>query len=169
MAIYSRSQSSAESLAASLPESLRPNVAIYYSLPAAPGKSLDDLLARSDVAAVDIALPIPRQPEVVEKAIKAGKHVLSEKPVAADVEGAQKLIEWYHGLGRENKPLWGVAENFRYMESLKFAGGKVEELLSAQAGAKLVTFRLERYGYVEADNRYFNTECEFFKWIKGST
>ncbi|KAK3984891.1 oxidoreductase-like protein [Cladorrhinum sp. PSN332] len=152
LAIYSRSQSSAETLAASLPESVAQNVSLYYSSPATPGKSLDDLLARSDIAAVDIALPILHQPEVIEKAIKAGKHVLSEKPVAGDIQEAQRLIVWHRGLG-EKKPLWGVAENFRYMESLGFAGEKVKEL-----GGKLVTFKLERYGYVDADSKYFNTE-----------
>ncbi|KAK4159982.1 oxidoreductase-like protein [Cladorrhinum sp. PSN259] len=152
-AIYSRSQSSAESLAASLPDSVRQDVQLYYASPATQGKSLDDLLARSDIQAVDIALPILHQPEVIEKSIKAGKHVLSEKPVAGDVEGAKKLIEWYHGLDANKKPLWGVAENFRYMESLKFAGDKVREL-----GGKLATFKLERYGFVKADDRYFKTE-----------
>ena len=81
--------------------------------------------------------------------------MLSEKPVAGDVEGAQKLIGWYEGLG-EGRPLWGVAENFRYMESLRYAAERVGAI-----GGKLVTFRLEKYGFVRSDNKYFNTECEF--------
>jgi predicted dehydrogenase len=93
----------------------------------------------------------------VEKALKAGKHVLSEKPVAGDVEGAQKLIKWYEGLG-DGRPLWGVAENFRYMESLRYAAERVEAI-----GGKLLTFRLEKYGFVRSDNKYFNTECELFR------
>ncbi|KAK4224807.1 oxidoreductase-like protein [Podospora fimiseda] len=153
LAIYSRSRTTAESLLASLPSSLTQNISIYYSSPPTEGKSLEDLLARSDIQAVDIALPILHQPAVIEQCIKAGKHVLSEKPVAGDIVDAATLIGWYYGLGEGKKALWAVAENFRYMESLKFAGEKVKEL-----GGKFLTFRLERYGYVEADNRYFKTE-----------
>lgn len=39
---------------------------------------LDELLKREDIDAVIVALPIPKQPEIIEKALKAGKHVLSE-------------------------------------------------------------------------------------------
>jgi predicted dehydrogenase len=131
-------------------------VAIYFDSPSVAGKSLDDLLKRDDIAAVDVALPILHQPGVVEKALRAGKHVLSEKPVAGDIEGAQTLIAWYEGLGNE-KPLWGVAENWRYMESLRYAAQKVAEI-----GGALVTFRLHKYGFVRSDNKYFNTECKSF-------
>ena len=126
---------------------------VYFDSPVVEGKSLDDLLKRDDIAAVDIALPILHQPGVVEKSIKAGKHVLSEKPVAGDIEGAEKLIAWYEGLG-DGKPLWGVAENWRYMESMRYAAQKVGEI-----GGSLVAFRLHKYGAVQLDNKYFNTEC----------
>lgn len=129
-------------------------MAVYFDSPAVEGKSLDDLLKRDDIAAVDVALPILHQPGVVEKALKAGKHVLSEKPVAGDVEDAKRLIAWYEGLG-SGKPLWGVAENWRYMESLRYAAQRVEEI-----GGKLVTFSLQKHGFVRSDNKYFNTECE---------
>ncbi|KAL2134075.1 hypothetical protein VTI74DRAFT_1071 [Chaetomium olivicolor] len=148
-AVYSRSQQSAEALAAGSKDPS--SVAIYFDTPAVEGKSLDDLLRRDDIAAVDIVLPILHQPGVVEKAIKAGKHVLSEKPVSGDIESAQKLIAWYEGLG-SGKPLWGVAENFRYMESLRYAAQKVGEV-----GGKLATFRLQQNAYVRPDNKYFNT------------
>lgn len=36
------------------------------------------MLKREDVQAVIVALPISSQPEIIEKAWKAGKHVLSE-------------------------------------------------------------------------------------------
>ena len=152
-AVYSRSQKSAEALAAASKDPS--SVAVYYDSPAAEGKSLDDLLRRDDIVAVDIALPIVHQPSVIEKAIKAGKHVLSEKPVAADIAGAEKLLAWYEGLGAD-KPLWAVAENFRFMGSLEYAAEQVKEI-----GGKVVSFRLHKYGFVESDNKYFNTECSF--------
>jgi len=98
-------------------------------------------------------LPIPHQPSVIRKALAAGKHVLSEKPIAGNVVDGQELLEWYSRLG-ERKPVWGVAENFRFMESLAYAAQKVKEI-----GGLLRTFRLEKYGFVGVDDKYFNTEC----------
>ncbi|KAJ4288732.1 hypothetical protein N0V88_007266 [Collariella sp. IMI 366227] len=149
-AVYSRSQQSAESLASASKDPS--SVAIYFDTPTVPGKSLDDLLSRSDIAAVNVALPILHQPEVVRKALTAGKHVLSEKPVAGDVEGAKELIAWYEGMG-DGRPLWGVAENFRYMESLRYARERVEEVRGG-----LTAFRLQMNAFVRPENKYFQTE-----------
>ncbi|KAL2018606.1 hypothetical protein VTK56DRAFT_576 [Thermocarpiscus australiensis] len=148
-AVYSRSHQSAQALAAASKDPAA--VSVYYDSPAA-GRSLDDLLRRDDVAAVVVALPILHQPGVVEKALRAGKHVLSEKPVAGDVEGAQRLVAWYEALG-SGRPVWGVAENFRFMESLWYAAERVREV-----GGRVVTFRLQRYGFMAPDNKYLNTE-----------
>ncbi len=153
-AVYSRSQASAAALAAASKDPA--SVDVYYDSPAAAGKSLDDLLARADIAAVVVALPILHQPGVVEKALKAGKHVLSEKPVAGDVADGKRLVAWHEALG-EARPLWAVAENWRYMESIRYAAQKLGEI-----GGELVAFRLFKYGFVYPDNKYFKTECEFF-------
>ena len=52
-----------------------------------------DLLARDDVAVVDIAThPAARAP-LVEDAIDAGKHVLSQKPFVLDVNVGERLVE----------------------------------------------------------------------------
>lgn len=68
-AVYSRSRKSAEAL---IPNG---NVDIY-SDDSGSGKGLDNLLSRSDIQAVDVALPINNQPDVIRKALKAGKHVV---------------------------------------------------------------------------------------------
>ncbi|KAK3291201.1 oxidoreductase-like protein [Chaetomium fimeti] len=148
-AVYSRSQHSAEALAAASRDPS--SVAIYFDSPAVAGKSLDDLLQRADIAAVDVVLPILQQPAVIDKALRAGKHVLSEKPIAGDIDGAKQLIASYEGLGGA-APLWGVAENWRYLESLCYAAEKVREI-----GGELVTFKLQKYGSMKPDNKYFNT------------
>ncbi|VBB80435.1 Putative Oxidoreductase [Podospora comata] len=152
-AVYSRSQTSSVALADALPAD-GPKPDIYYDSPSEPGRGLADLLKRDDIVAVDVALPILAQPEVIKAALKAGKHVLSEKPVAADVKGARELIKWYETeLPAEKKPLWGVAENFRYMKSLVFAGEEVKRI-----GGRVVSFKLEKFGWVAEDNKYFNTQ-----------
>ncbi|KAK3342560.1 hypothetical protein B0H65DRAFT_223273 [Neurospora tetraspora] len=156
-AIYSRSESSANTLASAASSP----VDVYYDVPTGTGeanvgpeeKTLDALLARTDIDAVVIALPILAQPAVIQKALKAGKHVLSEKPVAKDVEAAKELVGFYEALGGEKKPLWAVAENFRYTPSLIKAAQRVKEV-----GGKLTTFRLNMNGWVEEGNKYFKTE-----------
>jgi len=84
-AIYSRSEASATALAKSA------DVDAYFDSPKSPSKSLDDLLQRKDIHAVIIALPILVQPAIIKKALSAGKHVLSEKPIATDVATAEGL------------------------------------------------------------------------------
>ncbi|KAK0617577.1 hypothetical protein B0T14DRAFT_547337 [Immersiella caudata] len=152
-AIYSRSQKSAEDVASAF----KATAGIYYDVPSAEDaaadetKSLDALLARNDISGVIIALPILAQPSIVKKAISAGKHVLSEKPVAGDIATAEKLISWYNSLP-EPKPLWGVAENFRYIDALEYAAAQIKEI-----GGDLRTFRLSRYGWVAEGDKYLNT------------
>ncbi|KAK3940409.1 hypothetical protein QBC46DRAFT_385315 [Diplogelasinospora grovesii] len=156
-AVWSRSESSAQALAAAV-KSGAGSVDIYHGYSpsaAAAGKSLDDLLKREDVEGVIIALPILSQPDVVEKALRAGKHVLSEKPIAGDVQKGQELVSMYRGLA-DGRPIWAVAENFRYTASLVYAAQKVKEL--REVGGELTTFRLQQNGFVKRDNKYWNTE-----------
>lgn len=72
---------------------------------------LEAVLANKEIDAVLFVLPITKQPDLVRKAWKAGKHVLSEKPLARDVKEAVELIEEYE---RDYKPkglIWRVAES----------------------------------------------------------
>ncbi|KAK3693169.1 oxidoreductase-like protein [Podospora appendiculata] len=149
-AVYSRSQKSAEALAAAAANAS--SIDVYFDSPSVPGKSLDDLLARADVAAVIIALPILTQPAAVQKALTAGKHVLSEKPVASDLDSANQLLAWYGNLGSA-APIWAVAENFRFITSLNYAAEQVKKI-----GGSVTTFRLQMNSFVEPENKYFNTE-----------
>lgn len=52
-----------------------------------------DLLARSDVDAVLISLPIPLNLPVTTAALEAGKHVICEKPTGKDEAEARAFIE----------------------------------------------------------------------------
>lgn len=51
-----------------------------------------DLLADPDIDVVDICLPTDKHEAVVLDAIKAGKHVLVEKPIAVDLKSANKMV-----------------------------------------------------------------------------
>lgn len=75
-----------------------------------------------------IALPIRNQPEFIEAALKAGKHVLAEKPVGPDVESAKKLISWYRKIAAEKKVTWAVAEQFRFLPKYVWAAEQARTL-----------------------------------------
>ena len=68
------------------------------------------LLARDDVHAVSICLPDFLHEEVAVAAADAGKHILCEKPLAASVEGADRMIKHWRSRGVE----LGLVMNHRY-------------------------------------------------------
>ena len=54
---------------------------------------VDDLIADSDVNAIYVGTPPSVHAEIVEKAAKAGKHVLCEKPMSPSVAECQSMID----------------------------------------------------------------------------
>lgn len=98
-AVYSRTREHAESAAALVP----------YSVDITT--DLDPLLERDDLDAFDVVLPIQVLPRVVEAALATGKHVISEKPVAPDVQTGLRLLQ------ARGDQVWMVGENWRYNES----------------------------------------------------
>lgn len=124
---------------------------VYFDCPARGGNSLDDLLQRPDIEAVIICLPITVQAEVTKKALASGKHVLSEKPIAADVERAKDLIQFRQQLS--SKPVWLVAENFRFLDAIAYGHSKVKEI-----GGDLVTFHTNVFTLVDEKDKFYQTE-----------
>lgn len=144
--VYSRSLKSAQSLGTNASD------VDLYSEDSGSGKGLDDLLARKDISAVIIALPIKNQPEYIRRALTAGKHVLSEKPVAENVKDAVELIEWYEKEIAPKGTTWGVAENARFWANTSRAGDERKRL-----GGRTLTFRARVNTLVEG-GKYFETE-----------
>ncbi|KAJ5488702.1 hypothetical protein N7539_003592 [Penicillium diatomitis] len=144
-AIYSRSLKSARDLASGAPN------CDLYSDDSGHGKTYEDLLARSDIGAVIIGLPILVQPGFIKKALFAGKHVLSEKPIAKDVIAARELLQWYQTTCDVHHRIWAVGENFRYMTKFLFAAEKVHAM------GKVRRFRVNVQSLVQQDNRYYLT------------
>lgn len=99
VAIFSRTEKTARARAADCPGP----VDIYTDL--------DALLERADIEAVDVALPIQNVPDGVKAALKAGKHVISEKPMAPSVAIGRELLDAYQSYPGQ---VWMVAENVRY-------------------------------------------------------
>lgn len=95
------------------------------------------------------SLPILVQPEFIKKALTAGKHVLSEKPIAKDVATAQELLKWYKSSIDSSKIFWVVGENFRYLTKFIFAAEQVSKL------GKVKNFRVNVHSLMNAENKYF--------------
>ncbi len=68
------------------------------------------LLRRDDIEAVTVCVPIISNCKIVEDALKAGKHVLAEKPIAANIEQATQMLEFPARYQR----VMMIAENSRY-------------------------------------------------------
>jgi predicted dehydrogenase len=56
-------------------------------------RSLEELLGDPDVEIVDVATHPQARPELIRRALDAGKHVLAQKPLALELETARALVE----------------------------------------------------------------------------
>jgi predicted dehydrogenase len=111
--------------------------------------SAEELLALPEVEAVFISLPIDAQPALVLQALRAGKPVASEKPVAPSSAAGRKLIQ---AAARFSTP-WLVAENYAFMPA-------IARLSSWVAAGRLGEIRLlEAYQltFMQSKNPYFKT------------
>ena len=138
VAVYSQTRASASGLVDQMAES----VDIYTDLAA--------LLARPDIEAVDIVLPITVMPNVVARVLQAGKHVVSEKPIAPDVATGRRLLARY---AEHPGQVWMVAENWRYEDAFEQAA---EVIRAGEIGRPLLCdWTLHKP--ITPDNEYYQT------------
>ena len=138
VAIYSRSRATAQALAEHIPH------AVDIST------DLDALLARPDIEAVDVVLPIAALPATITRTLAAGKHTLSEKPIAADViTGRQLLAQYTH----HANAIWMVGENWRYEAAFVQAA---EMIHRGDIGTPL-TCHWALFTPITANSKYYHT------------
>jgi predicted dehydrogenase len=83
-----------------------------------------ELLARDDVDAVLISLPIPLNATVARESLEAGKHVICEKPPGANEEEARSLIEVERA---HPDQVLLIAENYFYRDDVRYAKSLIQE------------------------------------------
>ncbi len=76
-----------------------------------------DLLAADDVDAVLISLPIYLTAQVLMESVRAGKHVIAEKPLAANLAQGQEVLAAVRGA----PVVVEIAENYHYRPSIRQA------------------------------------------------
>ena len=108
-----------------------------------------ELLRRDDVEAVDIILPIHLNYRVTRDALEAGKHVIVEKPLAANLRDARKMIGFP---GRYHRVMM-VAENCRYQSVYL----KMAELLRRGIIGKPFAAVWNSFQRMSTDNVYAQT------------
>lgn len=122
VAVYNRTLSKAEALAKSIGAEVR-----------ATG-DVESVLRDDNIDAVAIALPVAPMPGMVQRALEAGKHVLSEKPISGTVAEGKKLLEVYAG---RQQQVWMIGEQWRFEDAFVKAGdmirnGEIGEIRFAQ-------------------------------------
>jgi predicted dehydrogenase len=80
----------------------------------------------------DLHLPLVRE------ALRAGKHVVCEKPLASDLQGAEKLTEWAQLSGRQTT----ICQNYRFLPL-------IAELAARVAGGDLGPVHLARGSFLQ--------------------
>jgi predicted dehydrogenase len=117
-----------------------------------------DLLKRKDIEAVDIALPIHLNYQAAKDALDAGKHILLEKPLAANLTDAKTMLEFT----TKYKTVMLLAENFRYKKLFQ----RIKELIEEGKIGKPYSVIWNNFGNV-ADNEFGQIEWRKHHQYKG--
>jgi predicted dehydrogenase len=113
-------------------------------------KSIDALLEDQEVKVIDIALPPEYQTEAVLKAIKAGKHVLAQKPFALSYAEAEKMVV----AAKEAGVSIAVNQNGRFDPSINAARTLIQQgFLGERHTFELsMHFNMEWQSYFQSNN-----------------
>jgi predicted dehydrogenase len=111
--------------------------------------SYQEMLSQERLDAVSLALPPAMNPEVAEAALSQGCHVLAEKPIAANLADATRMVSWPALPGR----VLMIAENYRYLASYQRAA----HLIKQGAIGQPQIVRWSYYHHLGQDNPYYTT------------
>lgn len=116
-------------------------------------KGLYEIIKDGSIVAVAVVLAGQTQVDMALRLLKAGKHVLQEKPAAACVNEAETALAMYNSAFGPfpGHPIWAVAENYRFepafVECKKLAA-EIGEMMSVQVIVE---------GSMNSSNPYFSS------------
>jgi predicted dehydrogenase len=107
-------------------------------------------LLKQDIDAVIVCVPIPQHEAVGEKVLRAGKHMLIEKPLSFDLQSAGRLVR----VAQENKCRMMVAESYRYIKSFQW----LKDVLKNPQWGGLKSVHVELSSCFDETNPYYQTK-----------
>ncbi len=116
--------------------------------------SLENALEVSDVDAVLITASAVAHAPIAIEALKAGLHVLVEKPFALTLEDAKAVID----VARVQKRTVMVSQNYRHQPAPQLVARLVQEQTLGQVGVVQVDFR--------RDNMYPSPDMAHLQWAQ---
>ncbi|KAG5250049.1 dTDP-3,4-didehydro-2,6-dideoxy-alpha-D-glucose reductase [Salix suchowensis] len=83
-------------------------------------KGLDEIIQDESILGVAVVLAAQYQVDMSLKLLKAGKHVLQEKPAASSISEIETSLSSYKSICANSPgyPIWAVAENYRFEPAL---------------------------------------------------
>jgi predicted dehydrogenase len=112
--------------------------------------SVEELVEDESVDAVLVSVPIALTASLTEKALRAGKHVLAEKPLADSLAQAHALRE----AARDESVVLAVAENFRFRPDLH----RLRDVVASGRIGKPLVYFLNDLHFTRPDGKYASTQ-----------
>ncbi|XP_074292577.1 dehydrogenase FPY6 [Silene latifolia] len=113
---------------------------------------LDDIIKDPSVPGVAVVLAGQIQVQMALRLLKTGKHVIQEKPAAANNDEAEMALSSYGPLcSTLGRPLWAVAENYRF-EPAFVEGRKLVTEIGDMMNVQVVV-----EGSMNSSNPYFSS------------
>lgn len=83
----------------------------------------EDVVTRSDIDIIDIGTPNDSHSLITQAALKAGKHVLCEKPLATSVAEARKSYQ----MALQSGCIHGICHNYRFAPAIAYVSKLIHE------------------------------------------
>eukprot|EP00250_Pteridium_aquilinum_P010345 c19318_g1_i1 orf=141-1241(+) len=117
-------------------------------------EGLNDILQDKSIHGIAVVVAAQAQVEITLQALKAGKHVLQEKPASSSVSEALEALSVYDSIHQKSVagPIWAVAENYRFEPGLAEAARLVKEEIGEMMSVEVIA-----EAPMNSANPYFST------------
>jgi predicted dehydrogenase len=115
--------------------------AARFEIPRVCG-SVEELLSLHDVDIVDLAVPARHNPSLTTQALRAGKHVLAQKPMAETLSEAETMVSE----AQRNKRKLAINHQMRWSPSVRAASDLLRKNYWVRCWNAQSRFRFGRHG-----------------------
>ncbi|PAN11190.1 hypothetical protein GQ55_2G196300 [Panicum hallii var. hallii] len=146
-AIWSRTQESAKA-AAELARDFAPEIECKWG-----DAGLEEIIGDSSIMGVAVVLAGQVQVELSLKMLKAGKHVIQEKPASASTTEAETALSIYNSFPNQfpYKPIWALGENYRFEPAFVESSKLIKDI------GDMMNIQVIIEGSMNSSNPYFNS------------